>query len=65
MEVQLGDVVQMRKAHPCGGNRWVVTRTGADVKIRCTVCGRIVMLCREQYEKGVKACLSRGNEAHE
>ena len=52
--IQLGDVVQMRKAHPCGSDRWTVIRTGADIKIRCLGCGRIVMLDREAFFKRVK-----------
>ena len=51
--IQLGDVVQMRKAHPCGSDRWTVIRTGADIKIRCLGCGRIVMLDREAFFKRV------------
>ena len=45
-EVQVGDLVQMRKPHPCGSLRWVVTRTGADIKMRCERCGHVVMLDR-------------------
>ena len=51
MLIALGDVVQMRKAHPCGSNSWVIVRTGADVKIRCQGCGRTVMLDRAEFEK--------------
>lgn len=54
MLIALGDVVQMRKAHPCGSDRWTIIRTGADVKIRCQGCGRIVMLDRSEFEKRVK-----------
>ena len=58
-EVQLGDLVQMKKKHPCGSDQWVVTRTGADIKIRCNTCGRIVMLDRDSFLKRRKAVLSR------
>lgn len=54
MLLTLGDVVQMRKTHPCGSDRWVIIRTGADIKIRCQGCGRIVMLDRPEFEKRVK-----------
>lgn len=57
--VQLGDVVETRKAHPCGNSRWTVIRTGADIKIRCAGCGRIVMLDREAFFKRVKRLVSR------
>ena len=57
-ELQLGDLVQMRKPHPCGSDKWVVTRTGADVKIRCEGCGRVVMLDRVEFEKRVRKVLT-------
>ena len=41
VEIRLGDVVQTRKQHPCGSNEWTVIRTGADIKIKCSGCGRI------------------------
>ena len=58
MLLSLGDVVQMRKAHPCGSDKWVIIRTGADIKIRCEGCGRVVMLNRAEFEKRVKKILS-------
>ena len=51
MEVNLGDVIQTRKPHPCGGDIWTVIRTGADIKIKCQGCGRIVMLDRQVFLK--------------
>lgn len=57
--VFLGDVVRTRKAHPCGGDTWTVIRTGADIKLRCQTCGRIVMLDRIAFLKRRKATLSR------
>lgn len=53
----------MRKPHPCGGTEWEITRTGADIGIRCLTCGRRVMLPRSKFEKQVKAVL--GPEEHE
>ncbi len=61
--VTLGDVVEMRKAHPCGAKEWTVIRTGADIKIRCSGCGRIVMLDREAFFKRVKRLVSRPEDA--
>ncbi len=61
--VMLGDVVEMRKAHPCGAKEWMVIRTGADIKIRCSGCGRIVMLDREAFFKRVKRLVSRPEDA--
>jgi len=50
----LGDIVETRKQHPCGGKTWEVLRIGADFKIKCLKCQRIVMLDRERFEKSVK-----------
>lgn len=50
----LGDIVQMKKTHPCGSSEWEITRLGADIKIKCMGCGRIVMLPRMKFEKDVK-----------
>ena len=58
-EIYIGDVVRTRKAHPCGGDEWTVTRTGADIKIRCNTCGHVVMLDRERFLRQRKAVLYR------
>ena len=50
----LGDIVRMRKQHPCGGDLWEVTYVGADIKIKCQKCGRIVMLDRPTFDKRLK-----------
>jgi len=54
IEVQLGDQVQMRKAHPCGSNLWVIVRVGADIGLKCVGCGRVVQLPRSQFNRQVK-----------
>jgi hypothetical protein len=61
MEVQVSDVVHMRKPHPCGGYEWVVTRVGADIGIRCLTCGRRVMLPRSRFEKRVRHIAHSGD----
>ncbi|KXK20142.1 MAG: hypothetical protein UZ15_CFX003001805 [Chloroflexi bacterium OLB15] len=53
-DVQPGDRVQMRKAHPCGGDMWDVYRVGADIGLRCTTCDRQVMLARGAFNKQLK-----------
>jgi hypothetical protein len=58
-DILLGDVVQMRKTHPCGSDRWTVIRTGADIKIRCQGCNRIVMMDRADFVKRRKKVLER------
>ncbi|MBU5454302.1 DUF951 domain-containing protein [Caproiciproducens sp. MSJ-32] len=50
----LGDIVQMKKQHPCGNNKFEITRLGADIKIKCIECGRIVMLPRSKFQKNAK-----------
>ena len=50
----LGDIVQMKKQHPCGSYEWEVLRLGADIKIKCVGCGRLVMLPISKFQKGVK-----------
>ena len=64
MLISLGDRVQMRKAHPCGSLEWTVVRTGADIKIKCAGCGRVVMLERGEFEKRLKKIIqSAGGSA--
>lgn len=55
MDVQVGDILQMKKPHPCGGTEFLVLRVGMDFKIKCTNCGRQVMLPRAKVEKNIKA----------
>lgn len=52
-----GTVVVMKKAHPCGENKWEVIRLGADIKIQCTKCKRVVMLPRIEFNKKIKKIL--------
>ena len=54
MDVRVGDKLQMKKSHPCGGNIFDVLRIGADFRIRCAQCGREVMLERVKVEKNIK-----------
>jgi len=62
-DVQPGDVVQLRKAHPCGSSQWTVTRIGADIGLKCAGCGHRVMLTRGDFNKRVKKILSRAGNA--
>jgi hypothetical protein len=54
LNIELGDVVQMRKKHPCGSDLWEVVRTGMDIRIKCQKCARQVLMPREAFEKRVK-----------
>jgi len=60
MDIRLGDVVRLRKQHPCGGYEWEVVRLGADIGIKCRTCGRRLLLTRRKFEKSVKKLVSRG-----
>ena len=61
-EIRIGDVIQTRKPHPCGSSTWTVTRTGADIKMKCSGCERIVMLTREDFLKRRKKLLQQSPE---
>ncbi|MCH8280085.1 MAG: DUF951 domain-containing protein [Chloroflexi bacterium] len=54
LELKLGDVVRMKKAHPCGNTLWQVTRLGADIGLTCQRCQRHVMLPRVYLERRVR-----------
>ena len=60
LEIRLGDVVRLRKVHPCGGYEWRVVRLGADIGLTCLRCGRRVLLDRVVLERRIKAFVSRG-----
>ncbi|HAA89063.1 MAG TPA: DUF951 domain-containing protein [Peptococcaceae bacterium] len=62
MQFNLGDVVRLKKPHPCGGYEWEILRVGIDFRIRCLKCGRQVMLPRTKFEKRVKAVVKRALE---
>ena len=63
IDIYLGDVVQMRKQHPCGGDTWRVVRLGAEIGIRCLTCDRKVLLPRATFERRVKRFVERGGQA--
>ena len=59
IEIKLGDVVRLRKAHPCGSYEWEVVRVGADISLKCLKCPRRVLLERSIFERRVKEFISR------
>ena len=63
LDVYLGDVVRLRRAHPCGSSEWLVDRLGADIGLRCRGCDRHVLLERRQLESRLDAFVSRGDPA--
>lgn len=62
MNLRVGDVVCLRKKHPCGGLEWKIVRIGADIGLRCLTCGRRVLVARAKIEKRIKSVLP-GDEA--
>jgi hypothetical protein len=60
MEIKLGDVVRLKKKHPCGASEWQVVRVGADIGLKCLKCQRQVLLERGVFERRVRAFISRG-----
>jgi hypothetical protein len=63
LELYLGDVLRLRRPHPCGGDTWLVDRLGADIGLRCTTCARHVLVERPLLERRVTAFVSRGDPA--
>ena len=54
MDYRVGDIVEMKKGHPCGKNRWEILRVGMDFRIRCLGCRRVVLIPRKKFEKNVR-----------
>lgn len=54
MKLYVGDILQLKKEHPCGGYEWEVLRTGMDFRIKCLKCGHSVMIPRVKLEKDIK-----------
>ncbi|MBN1692747.1 MAG: DUF951 domain-containing protein [Dehalococcoidales bacterium] len=61
MEINLGDIVKLKKKHPCGSYEWEVVRLGADIGLKCTGCQRRVMLPRSVLERRMKGAVKRGS----
>ncbi|MBA7483878.1 hypothetical protein ES707_19395 [subsurface metagenome] len=60
LEINMGDVVRLKKKHPCGSYEWQVVRLGADIGIKCLKCQHRVLLERSTLERRVKAFITRG-----
>ncbi len=65
LDLAIGDVVQMRKQHPCGGATWRIVRIGADIGIRCLTCNRKVLLPRSECERRIKRIVARSTDSPE
>lgn len=54
MDIKVGQVLKLKKQHPCGSHEWEVLRTGIDFRLKCTGCGHMIMIPRVKLEKNVK-----------
>jgi hypothetical protein len=63
VELYLGDVLRLRRRHPCGGDTWLVDRLGADIGLRCSTCARHVLIERAALERRVVEFVTRGDPA--
>ncbi len=61
LELGIGDIVRLKKPHPCGGYEWLVVRLGADIGIKCLNCRHTVMLARPVLERRIKSFVARGD----
>ena len=59
MELQLHDVVELKKVHPCGSSRWEILRVGMDIKLKCLGCGHELMLPRSKVEKSIRKLIAK------
>lgn len=57
-KIDIGTIVMMKKGHPCGANEWEVVRIGADVKLKCVNCSRIIMMPRVEFNKKIKKIIN-------
>lgn len=62
MDIQVGDKIKLKKAHPCGSFEWDVLRTGIDFRLKCCGCGHMLMIPRKQAEKNIKAIIKPEEE---
>ena len=60
IEFKIGDIIRLKKPHPCGGYEWLVIRLGADIGIKCATCQHYVLVDRVHLERRLKAFVSRG-----
>lgn len=63
MDIRLQDILVMKKGHPCGGNQWLVLRTGADFRLRCLTCGHEIMTPRFKAEKNIRKVIRDENSS--
>lgn len=62
MEINVGDIIKLKKQHPCGSFEWEVLRIGIDFRLKCQGCGHQIMIPRKQVEKNIKNIRKNENE---
>ena len=62
-DVEVGDLVRLRKPHPCGSYEWLVVRIGADIGLKCQVCGRRILMDRRTFKKRAKKIIRRSGSS--
>lgn len=65
MDIQVGDVVKLKKQHPCGSNLWEVLRIGMDFRLKCQGCGHQIMIPRKQVEKNLRQLIKNSADIKE
>ncbi len=60
MTIEPGDTVYLKKKHPCGGSRWEVIAVGADIRLKCCTCARVILLPHSEFERKIKTAGSGG-----
>ncbi len=63
LKIEVGDRVRLKKRHPCGSYHWEVLRTGADIRAKCLVCGRMIMVSRSYFERRIREFLDPDDPA--
>lgn len=59
MDIQVGDILTLKKQHPCGSKQWEVLRIGADFRLKCTGCGHQIMIARKLVEKNIREIVKK------
>ena len=65
MDIQVGDILKLKKQHPCGSKEWDVLRIGADFRLRCRGCGHQLMIARKLVEKNIKDIVPAAGQTEE
>ena len=65
MEYNVGDIVELKKVHPCGNKNWEITRVGVDFKLKCLGCDHVILVERPKALKMIKKIIQKNGEKHE